>query len=524
MDAGVSFIGGAEGASGTVTVIGTDRAGAPTTWRSYGGLLVGADLGEGFGEGRIDVLSGGYALAGVDFNSPVLPTVTFGPKGQVNVSGSIEDVEGVLKPSTFWAGGVLQMSGDMTVSDGGLFVTQGLSELGNTPDDPSVATIRGSDSAGNASTWAALGGMLIGRFGTAELHIEDGAHVMTGSGAIGSFHSDADWDAVVNVTGSNGNGVPSRWEMSGILYAGGTPFGSTGVTGTLNITDGGRVSSSEGWIGVGGTAPGTVSVRGHDGHGLTSTWDVGGRLRVGVESTGQLAILDGGIVNSASGYVGELNGSSGLVTVSGAGSTWTVTNHLVLGGSGLSNSTTGNGVLTVRDGGLVDVGGTLKIFPGSTLNGNGTVRGYIENAGLIAPGNSAGTLTLEGNVLSYPSSMLSIELGGTGAGQFDVLNVLGSFHAYGELSVSLIDGFHPNGTESFTILTAYALTGYFTNAVPAFGDIAASVTFGDLTFDVVYDYANGRVILTNVVPEPATLGLMVAGLGLIRRRNRRVAV
>jgi hypothetical protein len=40
---------------------------------------------------------------------------------------------------------------------------------------------------------------------------------------------------------------------------------------------------------------------------------------------------------------------------------------------------------------------------------------------------------------------------------------------------------------------------------------------------VVYDYADGNVLLTNVVAEPATPGLTVAAFGLHRRGKPRAA-
>jgi fibronectin-binding autotransporter adhesin len=530
VDAGISVIALETGSKGTVTVIGSERAGEPTTWVSFGGLSVGTVLGNHTGQGRIDVLNGGFGFAGSnlpDLPFVPLPTISFGDDSQVNVSGSVVDVEGVLKQSFFYAGGILQMFGDMNVTDGGRFVTRGISELGNTSGNPAVATIRGSDSLGNESSWVAQGGMLVGWYGPAVLNIEDGAHVATSYAGLATAF-DSEGETIANVTGTNGNGVPSRWELLDNLYVGG--FTLTGETdsasllpnpGTLNITAGGLVTSKEGWISINGVT-GTVNVVGQGG-GLTSTWSVSERLRVGIDGIGQLNILDGGFVSSASGYVGELSGGSGSVTVSGAGSLWSVTGDLVLGGSSLADDTPGNGTLTVRDGGVVEVGGSFKIHAGSELNGNGTVLGTIQTAGLISPGNSAGTLTVEGDVDSLSSAVLAIELGGSGVGAFDVLNILGTFHANGQLLVSLIDGFHPNGTESFTILMSAGVTGYFANAVPNFGDSALGVTIGDLTMDVTYDYLGGSIILTNVVPEPSSLMLLVAAGGLVCRKKRRIA-
>ncbi len=63
-----------------------------------------------------------------------------------------------------------------------------------------------------------------------------------------------------------------------------------------------------------------------------------------------LAVQNGGTLTDFGGFVGDLPGSRGTATVSGAGSTWTNTGTIVVGGLG-------TGTLTIQNGGTVNSGG-----------------------------------------------------------------------------------------------------------------------------------------------------------------------
>lgn len=136
------------------------------------------------------------------------------------------------------------------------------------------------------------------------------------------------------------------WVVGGDLVVG------DGAAGTLLIDAGATVSGTLDAY-VGNFAPGTVTVQGSDGAGGASTWTIDGETYIGVEagSTGELNILDGGVVNSAGGVrVGREVGSAGNVTVSGAGSLW---NARSAGGFGFQIGAGGVGTLDINDGGVV---------------------------------------------------------------------------------------------------------------------------------------------------------------------------
>ena len=97
-----------------------------------------------------------------------------------------------------------------------------------------------------------------------------------------------------------------------------------------------------------------------------------------------------------------------------------------------------------------------------TLKGIGTfVNGNFANAGIIAPGNSAGTLSFTGNLAN--TGTVNMEIGGTVEGTgYDQVKVTGSIILSGTLNVTLINGYTPVLGNEFTIIDAASLTGTFT--------------------------------------------------------------
>ena len=108
---------------------------------------------------------------------------------------------------------------------------------------------------------------------------------------------------------------------------------------------------------------------------------------------------------------------------------------------------------------------------------------------------------------------LNIELGGILAGaEYDQLNFSGAGLLDGILNVSLINGFQPQGGQTFTIIDGGALSGAFDAiALPAL----------DPAFSWLYSQnANGARLI--VVPEPAgpAIFALSAGALICWRRSR----
>ena len=163
---------------------------------------------------------------------------------------------------------------------------------------------------------------------------------------------------------------------------------------------------------------------------------------------------------------------------------------------------------------------------GGLVTGNGTITGSVTNTGgTISPGLSAGSLAITGDLTLGADAVLSIEVGGLIQGiQYDLLSENGAtpLSLAGTLSLSLINGFIPQASDSFTVLTSNQnlTASFFSNVAP--GGRLATID-GSGSFQVNYGITSSAVVLNNfVVPEPGTgtLCLLSAGLlGLGRRRN-----
>ncbi len=112
---------------------------------------------------------------------------------------------------------------------------------------------------------------------------------------------------------------------------------------------------------------------------------------------------------------------------------------------------------TVLNGGNLDVGGLLDIQGGS-LTGSGAVLGDVQNGGLIAPGQSPGAITIQGQYTQTVSGTLRMEVGLTAQ---DVLTVTGEAALAGTLEVVGLEDYTPALGDSFRVLAYADHTGMF---------------------------------------------------------------
>jgi fibronectin-binding autotransporter adhesin len=141
--------------------------------------------------------------------------------------------------------------------------------------------------------------------------------------------------------------------------------------------------------------------------------------------------------------------------------------------------------------GSTTVKGTLQStsqvnLMGGSLGGTGVVNAIVSNnGGTVAPGASAGTLTLAQGYTQAAAGNMAIEIGGAAPGtEHDRLAVTGNAALSGTLTLSRIGGFVPTNGQSFVILTC---TGTRTGT---FDTIAScdpvNVTYGTQSVTVEY--------------------------------------
>jgi hypothetical protein len=136
-------------------------------------------------------------------------------------------------------------------------------------------------------------------------------------------------------------------------------------------------------------------------------------------------------------------------------------NTLNLNGTTLTK--TGDGTMDIN--GTLNTGGGSVVIIGGMLGGSGEIGGDLVNTdgGAVAPGNSAGILSVLGDYSQEAGTFLEIQIGGLTAGtQHDVLDVTGELGINGgSLDASLIDGFLPKPGETFDVLNFGSASGAF---------------------------------------------------------------
>lgn len=224
--------------------------------------------------------------------------------------------------------------------------------------------------------------------------------------------------------------------------------------------------------------------------------------------------VNSGVLDLNSQAIGNaitMNGGS-LVNASAYTGTQTVT-------SASSWSGTVGGAMQVAAGGIANTtgatfSGNTSVLSGGTLTGSGTFRGNGAIAGTLAPGNSPGLMTFEGDLTLEPTATLLFEIGGYDRGvEYDAVDVGGDLTYGGDLALSLISGFTPEVGDTFVLFDVVGnYSGSFTN-----------IDFQD-GLGGTFDYSTGTL---TIIPEPSTwavfLGAFALGLAAWRRHRRRRA-
>ena len=101
------------------------------------------------------------------------------------------------------------------------------------------------------------------------------------------------------------------------------------------------------------------------------------------------------------------------------------------------------GATTVKQGSLIVDGSIASantiVMAGGLLGGHGTLGGNLNNSGVVSPGNSPGTLTVNGNFTQSSSGALVIEIGGLAPALHDLLAVGGSASPRGRAAIAAVE-------------------------------------------------------------------------------------
>ncbi len=242
----------------------------------------------------------------------------------------------------------------------------------------------------------------------------------------------------------------------------------------------------------GGTANYTI--------GAGQSWNLPQDFTVARDATATVRVEAGGQLSNEYGYVGRYMGSVGQVTVTGTGSRWHSQGSLSIGDYGVEDSAT----VTAAYDGVVEADTDIYVYPsgrlelneglvqaaeveviGGRLVGTGTVEANVINSGVIAPGLSTGTLTVDGEFTQYSTGTLEIEV--AKPTEHDQLAIIGYTPTLGgTLDVTVVGpaSGHPyvftygDRMEILTVARRYNGT-FAAHLLPELG--------GGLSFDVTYE-------------------------------------
>jgi len=109
------------------------------------------------------------------------------------------------------------------------------------------------------------------------------------------------------------------------------------------------------------------------------------------------------------------------------------------------------------------IAGEFVVNPLGSLGGTGLIISNVRNTGVVAPGNSPGTLTISGNYEQASSGNLNIEIASTSS--FDRLVVSGQMTAAGTLNVIPYGGMKLAFGQTYDIIEAGSITGAFDSII-----------------------------------------------------------
>jgi T5SS/PEP-CTERM-associated repeat protein len=258
-------------------------------------------------------------------------------------------------------------------------------------------------------------------------------------------------------------------------------------------------------------------------------------VSIGRDGTGSIEVLSGATFSTGGSIYGSVAATDGnsSVVVSGQGSVLTVGGNLLVGIAGVpatggqlnedfdpASTLHGASSLNVTNGGAVH--GNVVVGAGGTVHGTGTIAGNLSVfGGTTSPGNSPGTLHVDGNYL-MDGGLYIVEIAGTGPGMTDLIDVTGTADvSNATILFKFIDGFAPTAGFSFDFIDAAG--GLTTDGLTFMtAGLADGFQFGTA-------FVNGTAVFTALtdgtfVPEPGEWALLAIGLAAVvavRTRRRR---
>lgn len=499
---------------------------------------------------RFDAAGGNGATLWVGYNSQAggghgVLTID-GPGSQFLLQSTATPGSPDLPNYAPWVGIGVGAQGELRIGNGASMTVRTESTLSNQQFSPTIVNLGIGSSNGTIAGYgmASVGGagsrlqvlgddavMTVGRSvgSNAQLDIVNGGRVETvnlivgQSGASGMLNVSAATLALGGAAGNSSNGASLRLG-DGAGSLGAARFGKGAVVSIVENGAGRALMTL-------GTRGGIGSLTMSGGASLNLAGAAGrAELQVGAAGVGS-ALLDassialgGGALSighdaGSSGYLKLANNSALQAAYVGVGST-----------PGVDG---GNASLIVNDSTLT--AGVLEVGSLGYLGGNGLLAAHVVNRGVINPGNSPGTLTIDGGFSSQAGGRLVLEVAGDGAGHFqtdhllftdgsniDLSGLQISFHFLGATDPRAFLASGAFNIDNFLDYTGNAglhpLDHGLYNGV-SFAANADAYRFQRFSFSA----DGGADFSIAAVPEPGSWAMLGAGLALLGLMVRRRA-
>ena len=381
------------------------------------------------------------------------------------------------------------IQGSLVVQNGGTLTTfgSGVGRIAGATAPPGATAAGLVTVSGSGSSWIENGALVIGSQSSGSAVIADGASFQGAQsvtvGTLGQLNiGTGGLGGTFNAPGITNNGVINfNFTDSTTLSAQVSGSGQIAKlgSGTLILTGNNTYS--------GGTtiSAGTLQL----GNGGTTGSVTGNVIDDGILAFDRSDSVTFGGVISGTGSVVKLG--TGTLTLTGTntytGATTVNAGSLIVDGSIASAGTT-----TVNAGSLIVDGSIASaqtlVNAGGLLGGHGSLGGSLVNSGIVSPGDSPGTLTVNSNYIQNAGGTLRIQIAGLAASQHDLLAVNGHASLAGTLQLIGLGGFTLHVGDQVTFLTANG------GVSGSFGTVQNQLTTGTLVNVQVVDLPNSVVL------------------------------